>query len=131
MENEPVNGDETETEVNEGIGVKPVHVKTENFDALAFPLYEMPGKRVMEAMTAGEDKRAQELFAIFQLSIVDQEKLKDLDTLSFRELNSVVAKWLALSNQYEPDDSEEEGTDDAGVDAPRQRPADDDDPTVR
>jgi hypothetical protein len=77
-----------------------VHIKTENFEGTALPLYVMPGIRVLSAM--GEEdigSKMWQMFELFALSLNEgDEGLERLGLLDYGELNQCVAQWINRSN---------------------------------
>lgn len=79
------------------IDVPTIHIKTNSFEADAIELYELPHKHVLGIVAARGPQQMINMLAMFKLALVDQEKISNLDILSFNEMTEVVGQWASKS----------------------------------
>ncbi len=79
------------------IDVPTIHIKTQSFEGDAIELYELPHKHVLGIVTARGPQQMINMLAMFKLALVDQEKIANLDILSFNEMTEVVGQWASKS----------------------------------
>lgn len=83
------------------LGLPVVHLETEMFDAWAVAFFAMPGLKIIEVMLTPEEMRTPVFMELFKLALQDPRKAQDLEVLTFRELQNLIATWLLLSNKLE------------------------------
>ncbi len=84
-----------------------VKLESSYFQAEAIPLQGMPGEMVLMAMVAPEMEKMVRMYELFKLAvgINDQKKLRQIEVLTFGELNAIMAQWIKKSNETEPDEA--------------------------
>jgi len=82
----------------DGSGLVPVEVKTEDFNALAISMYEMPGLPVMGAMYSPGPVRSMITVNLFLNAINDPLHRDVAEGLSFNQLQEAVESWVQASN---------------------------------
>jgi hypothetical protein len=82
------------------IDVPTIHIKTKSFEADAIELYELPHQHVLSIVAARGPQQMINMLAMFKLALVDQEKISNLDILSFNEMTEVVGQWASKSTAH-------------------------------
>lgn len=79
------------------INVPTIHVKTGSFEADAIELYEMPHMQVLDLVTSRGPAQMLMMLDMFKLAVIDQNKVTDLEILTFNEITEIVGQWASKS----------------------------------
>jgi hypothetical protein len=85
------------TELEHQWDIPTVLIETDHFKAEVIEMYEMPYEKVIDMLAVQGPRQMFKMLDLFKNAILDPDKAKNLEVLSFNDMAEIAGQWAAKS----------------------------------